>query len=117
MALPRPMFVYIDEPDVLPEFIAEWINLSSLKPLHTFSPNIEVQIIDINYDNYNNSFQMNVSDGVHYITANVDQKLDFKILRQDVGVFDIVSVIEASGHPASFNFEMVSIYLKRFYIL
>ena len=104
MALPRPSFVYCDEPDVLPEFIAEWINEATHQPLHTFSPNIEVQKIDINYYIMQNQFKMNLSDWVHYIPTRVDQKLNSMITHKDVGVFDIISVIQASGHPANFNF-------------
>ena len=54
-------------------------------------------------------YELNISDGVHYITVNLNTKLNFMVKENKIDIFDILVVRKAWGHPKTFYVELVSI--------
>ena len=87
---------------------ADWINHPDKPLLHVHSPSCELQVTDITYCMMLNQFTLIVSDGAHLLFTKLDRKNNWKINSKDVIIFDIITVKEATGHPANFSFELVS---------
>ena len=102
--LPKPNFL-----NILTPFICEWVNNLSQLHMHEEYPAVEVQIVDMLHDPIFDLYELNISDGVHYITVNLDTKLNFMVKENKIDIFDILVVRKAWGHPKSYYVELVSI--------
>ena len=82
--------------------------------MHFFQPFLVVQIVNLKFDPVRHISNVDISDGIHYIPAIVDVDLqcyvDFAF--EDVNVCDFIVVKESVGHPATFDFRLVSIQTR-----
>ena len=77
----------------------------------------EVQIVDMLQDPMFDMYELDISDGVHSITVNLDTELNYLVEENKIEIFDILVVRKACGHPKRFYVVLVSILLfKIFYI-
>ena len=92
-------------------FICQWINNPLMLTLHLFHPLLVVQIVNISFNPLHHIYDVELSDGVHSIPAMVDLYskcyVDFSF--EDVDVYDFIVVKESDGHPATYDFRLVSI--------
>ena len=102
--LPKPNFL-----NILTPFICEWVNNLSQLHMHEEYPAVEVQIVDMLHDPIFDLYELNISDGVHCITVNLDTTLNFMVKENKIDIFDILVVRKAWGHPKTFYVELVSI--------
>ena len=79
--------------------------------MHLFQPLLVVKMVNLKFDPVCHIFNVDISDGIHYIPAIVDLDsqcyVDFAF--EDVDVCDFFVVKESVGHPATFDFRLVSI--------
>ena len=108
----KPTFIQSYDEEVMMEpFICQWVNNPKMLTMHVFQHLLVVQIVNINFDPVRHIFNVDLSDGIHFIPAIVDVDsqcyVDFSF--EDVDVFDFIVVKESAGHPATFDFRLVSI--------
>ena len=78
----------------------------------------EVQIVDMLHDPMFDMYELDISDGVHSITVNLDTELNYLVEENKIDIFDILVVRKAWGHPQRFRVDFVSILLiKIFFII
>ena len=111
MELPTPNISenILIEMEVLEPVIANWIETTTLMALHQMATCVQVQIIDIRYDIMLNRFDVQISDGHHFVTVQLDQKLNRLINSKTIQIFDIIDVIQSVGHPAKFSVVLVRV--------
>ena len=63
-------------------------------------------------------YELDISDGVHSFTVNLDTELNYLVEENKIEIFDIFMVRKAWGHPQRFRVDFVSILLiKIFFII
>ena len=77
----------------------------------------EVQIVDMLHDPMFDMYELDISDGVHSITVNLDTELNYLVEQNKIDIFNTLVVRKAWGHPKRFHVDLVSILLfEIFYI-
>ena len=63
----------------------------------------KVQIVDMLHDPMFDMYELDISDGVHSITDNLDTELNYLVEENKIEIFDILLVRKAWGHPQRFR--------------
>lgn len=95
------------EMDILEPIIAAWMETQELKTITELCDQVELQIIDIGFNDTSKTFSVYLSDGIHFVEATIDRKLSNDFKTEKVDVYDIVHVLKSTGHPANDNFILV----------
>ena len=108
----KPTFIQsFEEEKMMEPVICQWINNPLMLTMHLFHPLLVVQIVNISFNPLQHIYEVEISDGTHSIPATVDLNsncyVDFSF--EDVDVYDFIVVKESGGHPATFDFRLVSI--------
>ena len=103
------------EMDIVEPIIADWMESEEMKTISDYRDHVELQIIYIKLTDTSENFSVYVSDGLHYIDAMIDRKLNNDFITETIDVFDIVHVLKSTGHPANDNFILVILIEHSFY--
>ena len=112
MPIPQPNIIDTRESaeyDVLEPVIAEWAAQNFQVPFHEVHPCVQVQIIDLKFDQALDQFGVNISDGLHYLKAMLCRSLDILVKNGEIDVFDIIEVKKATGDSTELSLKLVCI--------
>ena len=62
----------------------------------------EVQIVNMLHNPTFDEYELDISDGVHSITVNLNTELNYMVEEKKIDIFDILVVRKAWGHPKNF---------------
>ena len=107
----KPTFIQnFEEEKFMEPVICEWVNNPLMLTMHLFHPLLVVQIVNISFNPLQNIYDVELSEGVHSIPASVDLHSNCYVgfSFEDVDIYDFIVVRESCGHPATFDFKLVS---------
>ena len=94
------------EMEILEPIVAEWMEDDKFRTLCEFHKVVQMQIVDIVFDNIKDFYNVSLSDGFHFVNAKLDECMNNDFKTERIDVYDIVHIIRSKGHAAHGNLEL-----------